>query len=144
MNLFACAPITGNSAYPELSGYVDFYEAATAGIWIEVEVTGLPNTTSPCGFYGMHIHQVGDCTQPFDKTGEHYNPKQLPHPCHAGDLPPLLSNDGYAFSFFYTNRLTPQEILHKSIIIHSLPDDFHTQPSGNAGEKIGCGVIRAC
>ena len=146
MNPFACAKITGNNTYPELSGIANFYEDAISGVWVEVELTGLPDMNSPINsnFYGMHIHTVGNCNIPFDQTGAHYNPNNLAHPNHAGDLPLLLGNNGYAYSLIYTNRFTPSEVLNKSIIIHSAPDDFHTQPSGNSGEKIGCGVIQKC
>ena len=64
-----------------------------------------------------------------------------PHPFHAGDFPPLLENNGYAYSKFLTNKFKISEIIGKVIIIHDLPDDFTTQPSGNSGTKIACGVI---
>ncbi|MDO5409506.1 MAG: superoxide dismutase family protein [Lachnospiraceae bacterium] len=105
------------------------------------EINSFGSLTAP-SFYGMHIHQIGDCTLPFDQTGEHYNPNSLPHPKHAGDLPPLLGNEGYAFSIFYTESLTLSQIIGRSIIIHQNPDDFTTQPAGSSGEKIGCGVIQ--
>ena len=63
------------------------------------------------------------------------------HPYHAGDLPPLFSANGLGFSAFLTNRFVAEEIKGKTIIIHSNPDDFTTQPSGNSGIKIACGVI---
>ena len=142
MNLSACANITGNSSYPFLKGMAYFYTTSTPGVFIEIEVSGLPDNNSiNSNFYGLHIHEIGDCTPPFDKTGSHYNPHAQPHPYHAGDLPPLLGNSGYAYMFFYTNRFTLKEIIGKSVIIHSKPDDFTTQPSGNSGDKIGCGVI---
>ena len=90
----------------------------------------------------MHIHENGDCTSPFDKTGNHYNPENTSHPNHSGDLPPLLSNKGYAWIAFWDNRFTISEIKGKSIVIHSMSDDFRSQPSGDSGEKIGCGVIK--
>ncbi|MDD2959529.1 MAG: superoxide dismutase family protein [Lachnospiraceae bacterium] len=141
---FAFAKISGSSAFPNLSGNAIFYRnPKSPGVLVKVEVTGLPDTNSPIrsNFYGMHIHEFGDCTLPFDKTGNHYNPRRLNHPYHAGDMPPLLGNNGYAFSLFYTNRFSPRDILHKSLILHLKPDDFVTQPSGNSGDKIGCGVI---
>lgn len=146
MKLFACAKISGNKDFPQLSGTAHFYQGPSDGIWVEVEVTGLPDSDSsgPGNFYGLHIHEHGDCSLPFDHTGEHYNPTHMPHPKHAGDLPVLLGNNGYAFLICYTNRLTADEILQKSIIIHSGADDFVSQPSGNAGSKIGCGVIIPC
>ncbi len=135
----AYAIIEGNNDNPHLWGIMFFYEVPKSGVLVEVEVTGLPDT--PSGFHGMHIHENGNCTPPFDMTGNHYNPANTPHPKHAGDMPPLLSNGGYAYSVFYTNRFDIADILGKSLIIHSHADDFTTQPSGNSGEKIGCGVI---
>ena len=90
----------------------------------------------------MHIHEKGDCTMPFDRTGGHYNPAGEPHPDHAGDMIPLMGNQGYAWLAFYDKRFTIPEIMGRSVIIHRMPDDFKTQPSGDSGEKIGCGVIR--
>ena len=146
MTPFACAHIIGNSEFPELSGYATFYENQEEGIWITVELTGLPDDSSPIRsqFFGMHIHENGDCTVPFDKTGNHYNPLNAIHPDHLGDLPPLLSSSGYAYILFYTNRLTTEDVIGRSIIIHLMRDDFTSQPSGNSGEKIGCGVINPC
>ena len=63
------------------------------------------------------------------------------HPQHAGDLPPLIANDGYVWMVFYDSFLTLPMIVNRSVVIHQNPDDFTTQPSGNAGEKIACGVI---
>lgn len=151
----AIATIKGNTGYPMLHGSARFFQTSYSGLLIEVEVSGLPdaeqNSASQQGspaslnsphFYGMHIHEAGDCTLPFDKTGNHYNPDQFPHPQHAGDLPPLLSNNGYAFVIFYDGPLTIDDVANRSLIIHSHPDDFTTQPSGNSGNKIGCGVIQ--
>ncbi len=146
MRLFACAIISGNSAHPNLTGFANFYENSSKGVWIEIEVTGLPNHKSAehSNFYGLHLHEIGNCSPPFDLTGEHYNPTKEAHPYHAGDFPPLLGNDGYAFLSFYTNRLKAEDIINRSIVIHSKADDFTTQPSGAAGDKIGCGVIKKC
>lgn len=140
----AVAWVTGNASHPELSGLVKFYQTAYGGILVEAEVFGLPNinTQNSSNFYAMHIHEFGDCSDDFSKTGAHFNPNMTEHPEHAGDMPPLLGNQGYAFSVFYDKRFTIPEIIGKSVIIHANPDDFHTQPSGNSGEKIGCGEIR--
>ncbi len=72
----------------------------------------------------------------------HYNPGGCEHPRHAGDLPPLFGNDGAAVSLFLTSRFSVEDVIGKTVIIHDSPDDFTTGPSGNAGEKIACGVIR--
>lgn len=140
----AAAWVTGNADNPQLSGLVKFYQTFYNGVLVEAEIFGLPNVEELKGsnFYAMHIHQFGDCSDNFSKTGEHYNPENNLHPSHAGDLLPLLANQGYAWSAFYDKRFTIDEIIGKSVIIHSGPDDFTTQPSGNAGIKIGCGEIR--
>ena len=63
------------------------------------------------------------------------------HPKHAGDLPPLLVCRGNAYLSVKTDRFTVNEIIGRTVVIHSDPDDFHSLPAGNAGMKIGCGVI---
>ncbi|MFG6326958.1 MAG: superoxide dismutase family protein [Lachnospiraceae bacterium] len=135
----AFAKINGNTENPKLHGTAYFYDTPFGGVLVEVEVFGLPDNNS--SFYGMHIHETGNCTIPFDKTGNHYNPSNTPHPMHAGDMPPLLDCNGYAYSVFYTGRFKVNDIINRSIIIHDMADDFTTQPSGNSGTKIGCGVI---
>lgn len=138
----AYADMHGNADYPMLHGTVKFYDVAD-GILIEAMIFGLPNTApNTSAFYGFHIHEKGNCTQPFDRTGDHFNPDKAPHPNHAGDMPPLLGNHGFAYSVFYTERLSVNEIIDKSVIIHSNPDDFTSQPSGSSGTKIACGIIR--
>lgn len=141
----ALAWITGNNAHPGLSGLVKFYDTPYGGILIESEVFGLPNISmqNTTDFYAMHIHQNGDCSDNFSKTGEHYSPTVSSHPNHAGDLLPLFGNQGYSWSVFYDKRLHTRDILGRSVIIHSSRDDFTSQPSGDSGEKIGCGVIRS-
>ncbi len=140
----ATAWIRGNAQNPQLSGVVRFYSTPYAGVLVEAEVFGLPDnaTQFSSNFYGMHIHENGDCTRPFDKTGDHYNPTKAEHPHHAGDLIQLMSNQGYAWLAFYDKRFMISEIIGRSVIIHKMPDDFMSQPSGNAGEKIGCGIIQ--
>lgn len=135
--------IRGNAQNPQLNGVVRFYQTPYAGVLIEAEIFGLPDNTAlnPSGFYAMHIHENGDCSMPFDKTGAHYNPTNEPHPEHAGDLLPLLGNQGYAWLSFFDRRFQIPAIRGRSVIIHQMRDDFTTQPSGAAGEKIGCGVI---
>lgn len=140
----ALAWVTGGNVAPTLSGLVKFYATPYGGTLVEAELFGLPGVTQPgsTGFYAMHIHETGDCSNDFQNTGGHFNPTGQVHPQHAGDLLPLFSNQGYAWISFYDKRFLIPEILGKSIVIHQLPDDFHSQPAGNSGEKIGCGVIR--
>lgn len=140
----AAAWIQGNEQYPDLDGMVKFYRTSYGGVLVEAQLFGLPDAAVPgsSNFYAMHIHKSGDCSDNFDNTGMHYNPTNAEHPNHAGDMPPLFGNQGYAFSVFYDKRFTIQEIIGRAVIIHEKADDFTTQPSGNAGAKIGCGEIK--
>jgi len=136
----AIARVRGGSKYPRLNGVVRFYQQQ-GGVLVAAEVTGLPKTDT--GFFGCHIHEGRDCGgRNFENTGSHFSSVSVGHPMHAGDLPPLLGNEGRASLQVLTNRFRVEDIIGRTVIIHSQPDDFHTQPSGNAGEKIACGVIR--
>lgn len=137
----AHANISGNSNYPNLKGTVYFY-GVHGGTVVVAQIQNLSNDNN---FHGFHIHAGGSCTgtkeEPFQNADGHYNPTNVEHPNHAGDFPPLLSNNGAAFSIFYTNRFFPEDVIGKTVIIHAMPDDFKTQPSGNSGEMIACGKI---
>lgn len=132
----ACVRGAGN-----LRGTVKFYSTGR-GTLVVAEIVGLPDNDS--GFFAFHIHMGGDCGgEAFADTQGHYNTDGAEHPRHAGDLPPLLSRKGDAFLAVETDRFTPWEIIGRTVVIHHDTDDFHTQPAGNAGTKIACGVIRA-
>lgn len=132
-----------NAAGPK--GYVRFYEFPEGGLLIQGEFFCLPVFAGEKGpsFFGFHIHENGDCSHHFTKTGDHFNPTKQPHPRHAGDLPPILAWNGYAWCAFFAEGLTISDVLNRSVIIHSRADDFTSQPSGNSGTKIACGVIEA-
>ena len=104
------------------------------------------NGYNPIGPFGFHIHEYGICqvtnpSEPFMSAGGHYNPTNQPHGNHAGDLPVLFSNNGYARMSFFTNKFSVEDIINRSIIIHENPDDYRTQPSGDSGKRLACGVI---
>ena len=142
----AWAHLQGSRAYPNVQGTVRFYENSR-GVLVITEVIGLPASQNPCEspIFALHIHEGGSCAgneqDPFADVGMHYNPQGCPHPYHAGDMPPLFGVKGYAFGAFVTDRFTIRDIVGRSVILHGSPDDFTTQPSGNAGEKIACGEI---
>lgn len=96
--------------------------------------------------FGFHIHEgdrcAGNAEDPFADAKAHYNPQNTLHPYHAGDLPPVFSNEGWAWYAAITTRFHSEEIIGKTMILHAMPDDLMTQPSGNSGEKIACGIIR--
>lgn len=136
----ATATIRGGEVYPNLKGVVRLFRSSDGTI-LEAEVTGLPETDTE--FFALHIHEGESCLgKDFTETGSHWNPGKTVHPKHAGDLPPLLSNHGRAYMMVFTDRFFIEEVIGKTVIIHSGPDDFRTQPSGNAGTKIACGVIQ--
>lgn len=141
----AMAWVTGGPMAPQLSGLVKFYETPYEGVLVEAEIFGLPDikTQGSSDFYAIHIHEAGDCFNNFSRTGGHFNPTGASHPGHAGDLLPLLANQGYAWGSFYDKRFKIRDILGRSVVVHSQRDDFTTQPAGNSGDKIGCGVIRS-
>lgn len=137
----AVARIQGGMEVPQLSGCVQFYQQKGC-VLIVAEILGVP-MESKTGFFGFHIHQGESCSgRGFSETGSHYNPVDQMHPEHAGDLPPLMCCRGNAYLAVKTDRFTVHDIVGKTVVIHSDPDDFHTQPAGNAGKKIACGVIR--
>lgn len=133
----AVACVSGGRADPNLKGIVRFTQNC-GGVLVTAEVSGLPRD----GFYAFHIHEGSNCGgDGFLNSGTHYNPRGEVHPLHAGDLPPLLSHHGKAKMTVLTGRFLVDEIIGKTVVIHSKPDDFTSQPSGNSGEKIACGII---
>lgn len=119
-----------------VQGTVRFYETPM-GVLVRAEISGLPSSN---GIYAFHIHEGSDCAKP----GTHFNPGKQPHPYHAGDLPPLFSANGRAFSVFLTDRFALRQIIGKTVVLHTGADDFTTQPSGNPGKIMACGEIRSC
>ncbi|MDE6726740.1 MAG: superoxide dismutase family protein [Oscillospiraceae bacterium] len=144
----AAVCIKGSRKYPSITGKVRFYQMC-GGVMMTAEVGGLPIGEKPCGgrIFGFHIHDGTECSgnkdAPFANAKGHYNPHNCEHPYHAGDMPPLFGVNGKAFLAFMTDRFNVTDIIGKAVIIHGMPDDFHTQPSGNAGEMIACGIVES-
>ena len=141
----AIAMIRGGDDYPELYGSVVFTQMKL-GVLVTAEIHGLPyKGECDAGIFAFHIHEGTSCTgnneDPFANAEGHYDPNSCPHPYHAGDLPPLFGNHGYAYMSVLTDRFRVWDVIGKVVIIHEQPDDFITQPSGNSGTKIACGQI---
>ena len=136
----AVAHVRGSEAHPDIRGCVRFRQMG-GGVLVTAEIRGLPGDN---GFFAFHIHSGSGGTGegPFACVGGHYDPAGRPHPDHAGDLPPLFGNRGYAYLSVFTDRFTVDEVIGRAVVIHAKPDDFTTQPSGNSGERIACGEIR--
>jgi Cu-Zn family superoxide dismutase len=143
----ARAIVRGSAAYPAVEGYVTFYPSGP-GVIVAAEFSGLPGEGGPCSgrVFGFHIHEGDRCTgtaeEPFADAGSHFNPYDCEHPRHAGDLPPLFGNAGYAFGMVYTDRFTVAQVIARTVVVHLNPDDFTSQPAGMSGERIACGVIQ--
>lgn len=137
----AYALLRGGSKYPKLTGAVNFYQHRSGtGIIVEAAIQHLPPAAAPA-FLGFHIHETGNCNDSFAHTGMHYNPENAAHPNHLGDLLPVFNSNGSAYIAFYDSYLSISDIIGRSVVLHENADDFHTQPAGNSGDKIGCGVI---
>ncbi len=142
----AKANIKGNTKYPNINGIVTFKETQK-GVLLTAKINGLPQSENNCigRFFGFHIHEGTSCSgnkdDEFKNALTHYNPSNCNHPYHVGDLPPLIECNGYAYMIVLLNKFKIEDIIGKTIIIHDMPDDFKSQPSGNSGTKIACGVI---
>ena len=124
---------------------------AHRGILIRIEARGLPP-----GPLGMHFHAVGRCEPPFESAGVHFNPGSRAHGltarrgAHAGDMPNLIVPASGEVSVEIVNpavslRTGPRNTLFDAdgtaLVIHAGPDDHHTDPAGNSGARIACGVV---
>ena len=143
-NTIAYANVKGSVNYPNINGKVKFVKKSN-GILVTAEIFNLPIIDNVNQIYGFHIHEGNECTgnqeDYFKNAASHFSKVESPHPYHSGDMPPLFGNNGYAYLSFFTNRFSLDDIIGKVVIIHSHPDDFYTNPSGNSGEKITCGKI---
>lgn len=119
-------------------------------VMVHVKLSGL----KPNGEHGFHVHEKGDCSSGDGlSTGGHFNPTAKPHGAqdadhHAGDMPSLKADaDGKVDTKFHLMGVAlgsgPADLLGRGLIVHAGPDDFKTQPTGNSGARIACGVIEA-
>ncbi len=122
-----------------------------AGVLVRLTVKGLP-----AGERAFHIHAVGKCDAPFTSAGPHFNPGNHKHgilsgPAHAGDMPNLHIPQSGELSVEILNAAItlekgkPNSVLDSdgsAIVIHAKPDDYKSDPAGNAGDRIVCGVIQ--
>jgi Cu-Zn family superoxide dismutase len=158
--LVACAttsnePLRATAQLQPTKGNKTFGEATFDQVGDKVHVVVYVQGLKPGQEHGLHIHEVGDCSSGDGmSTKGHFNPHGKPHARHdtaerhAGDLPPLKAGkDGRAKVDAMLDVISigsgPGNIVGRGLIVHADPDDFTTQPTGNAGARIACGVIRA-
>ncbi|MBH9578678.1 superoxide dismutase family protein [Inhella proteolytica] len=137
-------PASGSS----VAGDVRFFEGS-GGVFVHARISGL----TPGAEHGFHIHEKGDCSKPDGSSaGGHFNPEGHAHgpqaaEHHAGDMPALKADaSGVAEAKFFLKGVSvgaKNDITGRGLIVHAQPDDYKTQPTGNSGARIGCGVIAA-
>ena len=139
-------PTEGNN----ISGYIRFYQSGKDTMRVNAQVKGL----APNSERGFHIHENGNCSAPDAMSaGGHYNPGGHKHgkvgaESHVGDLPSLMADStGVANLVYETKNLSigtglPTDVKGRAVVVHKDKDDYTTQPTGNSGARIGCGVIQ--
>ena len=139
------APTAGNRA----AGTVTFTPMGDR-VRVVAKVTGLTQ-----GMHGFHIHEKGDCSAADAMSaGGHFNPTNKPHgnPAagdhHGGDMPMLEADAGGNAALDVTlDTITldtgANGVVGRAVIVHNDPDDYKTQPTGNSGARVACGVVAA-
>jgi Cu-Zn family superoxide dismutase len=136
------SPISGSSA----NGTAHFMQLADGSVEVKVDISG-----STPGIHGFHVHDKGDCGDNGNAAGPHFNPAGTAHgsptvmPHHAGDFGNLTFDaSGSVHTTFITRSITVaagvDTVVGHAIILHENADDLTSQPAGNAGKRIACGV----
>ena len=158
--LAACAtmpdePLRATAQLQPTKGNKTFGEATFDQVGDKVHVVIYVQDLKPGREHGLHIHEIGDCSSGDGmSTKGHFNPFGKPHSHqgtpdrHAGDLPALRAGkDGRAKVEIMLDVITvaagPASVVSRGLIVHAAPDDYKTQPTGNAGARIACGVIQS-
>jgi Cu-Zn family superoxide dismutase len=136
-------PTRGNTT----AGTVTFVQEGEL-VQVTAQVTGL----KPGQEHGFHLHEKGDCSSGdgmstgghFNPTGKQHGPQEGEH--HAGDLPALKADaNGNATVSFTLHGVTvgsgTTDVVGRGLIVHAMPDDYKTQPTGNSGARIACAVV---
>ena len=131
----------------DVKGTVTFTQMDN-GVRVVADITGLK-----VGEHGFHVHEKGDCSAPdASSAGGHYNPTGMPHGSpesdkhHVGDLGNIVADDSGKATldrvFPFLEMSGANSIVGHAVIVHEGIDDFVSQPSGNAGARVACGVIK--
>ncbi|HEX9160253.1 MAG TPA: superoxide dismutase family protein [Thermoanaerobaculia bacterium] len=145
MAMAMLTPISGSTA----KGMVHFQELADGSVDVTADLQRVPP-----GVHGFHVHDKGDCSDNGNAAGGHFNPMNMQHAGpdaqshHAGDFGNVTADaNGEVHAQFNTRAITvgpgPLSVVGRSIVLHANPDDLTTQPSGNSGPRISCGIITA-
>jgi Cu-Zn family superoxide dismutase len=132
-----------------VKGWATFADRSTGGVAVVVHIE---NATP--GVHGLHVHEKGDCSaSDASSAGAHFNPGGMPHAGptethrHAGDLGNItIESNGTGHLELVSDLLTvrpgPNSVVGKSVVFHEKADDLTSQPAGNAGGRLGCGVVQ--
>ena len=155
LNRVAAAYATVSNSAGERRGTAELWQDADKIVHVNVQVASMPP-----GPHGIHFHAVGSCessgTTPFAAAGAHFNPLGRQHGLdnaagpHAGDAPNLtVGEDGIGHATFTTDRISLTDgstslfdADGSAIVIHAAADDQTSQPAGNSGARIACGVVK--
>jgi superoxide dismutase, Cu-Zn family len=143
MAVASLTPTQGNN----VRGLVMFHEM-DGHLMVHAMISGL----KPNGEHGFHVHEIGSCASTDGSSaGGHFNPDGKPHgpqtaAHHVGDMPSLKADangvvDQKMMVMGPTIAAGTASVVGRSVIVHALPDDYVTQPTGNSGARLGCGVI---
>ena len=147
----ATATLQGSPEDTDFSGTVTFHEDGS-GVHLVAELAGVDTP----GKHGFHVHETGECShgtdgKHFTSAGGHFNPTNAEHACppteprHAGDLGNIeVGANGSGRMEMSTTGLSlsgPNSVVGKAILLHAGEDDCKTQPTGNSGDRIACGVV---
>lgn len=147
-------PLRANAGIEPTKGSKTFGEATFEQVGDKVKVVIFVQGLKPGQEHGLHIHEGAACGADGMAAGGHFNPHGKPHSRHtdanrhAGDLPSLKAGkDGRAKIDVELDGIAvgagAGNIIGRTVIVHADPDDFKTQPTGNSGARIACGVIKA-
>lgn len=140
------ASATLRNAAGYVVGSAKFTEDGSGTLHVNVKVDGLVS-----GQHGIHIHTTGQCNPTFAAAGSHHNPLGVGHGSHAGDLPNLdvnvagrgTLNSRTDHATLSAGPLSVFDANGSALVIHADPDDLVTDPTGNSGARIACGVMTA-
>lgn len=133
------------------AGRATLTSAATGGVFIEMEISGLPVNR----WVAVHIHEIGKCDAAthHESAGGHFNPSKAEHGFlaakgpHAGDMPnQYVGRDGVLRAQIFDGMVTldgkNDGVRGRALMVHANSDDYRSQPSGDAGDRVACGVIK--
>jgi Cu-Zn family superoxide dismutase len=144
----AVAQLTGTEGH-DVTGEVTFTARGDDAVEVSVRLVGL----TP-GEYGFHVHEQGDCSaSDGTSAGGHFNPENVRHGArtdevrHVGDLGNVTANDAGVVETIFIDRVIrltgEHSVVGLALMVHQGADDFSSQPSGDAGARVACGVIEA-